>query len=270
MLNRSRFLIGQYRPGTGLLYRLDPRTKIIFVFLIMAAVLAKTSFLFYAGLILLLLVLLLACGLGWRLILGNLKPIVWFVVLTALFHLLFSGKDDPEVFFTVFGYTVSRTAAYMALTFSARILIFVLSTFVLSLTTNPVALSEGIISLLSPLRFVRIPVQDLGMILFIALRFIPVLADEVETIRKTQMIRGVQFTGKLRERVKRSTALILPVFFSALRRADDLSVAIYTRGYRSGQPRSSLQPLKFAAIDFIVIGISLTMMALVLILRRVS
>jgi len=113
-------------------------------------------------------------------------------------------------------------------------------------------------------------VQDLGMILFIALRFIPVLADEVETIRKTQMIRGVQFTGKLRARIKRSTALILPVFFSALRRADDLSVAIYTRGYRSGRPRSSLQPLKFAAIDYVVISLSLVMMALLLILRRTA
>jgi energy-coupling factor transport system permease protein len=270
MLNRSRFLIGQYRPGTGLLYRLDPRTKIIFVFLIMTAALVKTSLIFYAILTLLLLTLLISCGLNWRMILGNLKPIVWFVALTAAFHLLFSGKDDPEVMFTILGYAVSHTAAFMAITYSARILIFVLSTFVLSLTTNPVSLSEGIISLLSPLKFVKIPVQDLGMILFIALRFIPVLADEVETIRKTQMIRGVQFTGKLRARIKRSTALILPVFFSALRRADDLSVAIYTRGYRSGRPRSSLQPLKFAAIDYAVITLSLLMMAVLLILRRTA
>jgi len=138
----------------------------------------------------------------------------------------------------------------MAVVYSARILIFVLATFVLSLTTSPLTLSEAIVSLLKPLRWIKIPVYDLGMILFIALRFIPVLADEVETIRKAQFIRGVTFTGSLWSRVRQSAALVLPIFFSALRRADDLSVAIETRGYRSGQPRSSLYPLHFTGLDY--------------------
>jgi energy-coupling factor transport system permease protein len=201
-----------------------------------------------------LLLLLLFCGLGWKLLAGNLKPVIWFVVVTAAFHLIFSGHDDPDILFGIGSFAVSRTAAMMALTYSARILILLFLTFLLALTTSPLSISEAVVSLLKPLRYIGVPVYDVGMILFIALRFIPVLADEMETIRKSQYIRGVDFSGKLRQRVRRSMALILPVFLSALRRADDLSVALETRGYRSGQPRSSLHPLKFRSLDWVGFG----------------
>jgi len=258
VINRNRFLLGQYRPGKGFLYRLDARTKIILVLAIMVAALISTGPIFYALLIVLLMGMLLACRLSWRLILGNLKPVAWFIAFTALFHLLFSGKADPDMAFALGPVTVSETAAYMAGIYSARILIFVLATFVLSLTTGPLSLSEAIVSLLKPLRWIKIPVYDLGMILFIALRFIPVLINEVDTIRKAQFIRGITLTGSFRTRLRRTVALVLPVFFSALRRADDLSVAIETRGYRSGRPRSSLYPLRFAPVDFVVIGLAST------------
>lgn len=254
MFNRKQFMIGQYRPGDALLHRLDARTKILLVLMVMISVLLSVSLSFYAALIVIMLSLLISCRLGWRLILGNLRPLIWFIAFTALFHLLFSGRDDPDIVFSVWIVSVSRTAAMMSVLYSARILIFVLATFVLSLTTSPLALSEGIVALLKPLRRLKVPVYDLGMILFIALRFIPVLANELDTIRKAQYVRGVNFSGSIRTRIKRSVALILPVFFSALRRADDLSVAIETRGYRSGQPRSSLHPLQFGTIDFAVLG----------------
>lgn len=268
MLNRSQFLIGQYRPGKSLLHRLDARTKIMMVLLIMLAALISTSLPFYLILIAILLMLLLACRLDWRLILGNLKPVAWFVVFTAGFHLLFSGHQDPEIVFSWWFISISRTATMMACVYSARILIFVLSTFILSLTTSPLSLSEAIVFLLRPLRWIKIPIYDLGMILFIALRFIPVLANELDTIRKAQFIRGVEFSGSIRNRIRRSVALVLPVFFSALRRADDLSVAIETRGYRSGQPRSSLYPLRFEAIDYVLLALTATSLGLYLVWSR--
>jgi energy-coupling factor transport system permease protein len=255
MISRNRFLLGQYRPGTAFLYRLDARTKILLVLALMISALESTDLAFYAGLIVLLVVLLVSCRLSGRLILNNLKPVVWFIAFTAIFHLLFSGKHDPDIAFHVGPLAVSDTAVLMAVTYSARILIFVMATFILSLTTSPLSLSEAVVSLLKPLRLIKIPIYDLGMILFIALRFIPVLVNEVDTIRKAQFIRGVTISGSFRTRLKRSVALVLPVFFSALRRADDLSVAIETRGYRSGKPRSSLHPLKFATIDYVVLTI---------------
>lgn len=260
MIDRNRFMIGRYHPGTGFIYRLDPRTKIIVVLLIMVSALVDTSLLFYAVLTAVLLGVLGLCRLEWRLIISSLKPVALFIIFTALFHLVFSGRDDPQIVFSVGSFVISRTALVMATTFSTRILIFVLATFVVSLTTSPLSISEAIVSLLKPLRLLRIPIYDLGMILFIALRFIPVLADEIETIRKAQFIRGIDFSGGLRTRIKRSVALILPVFFSALRRADDLSVAIETRGYRSGQPRSSLYPLKYSGYDIVVLGLTTLLM----------
>lgn len=260
-MNRNRFLLGQYRPGTGLLYRLDARTKIILVLAVMVAALVNTGSIFYAILILFLLGMLFSCRLSWRLILSNLKPVAWFIAFTALFHLLFSGKADQEIAFAIGPVSVSKTAAFMAGIYSARILIFVLATFILSLTTSPLSLSEAIVSLLKPLRWIKVPIYDLGMILFIALRFIPVLINEVDTIRKAQFIRGITLTGSFRTRITRAVALVLPVFFSALRRADDLSVAIETRGYRRGRPRSSLHPLRFAAVDVVVISLISTGLA---------
>lgn len=254
MISGNQFLIGQYHPGTTPVHRLDPRTKIIMVLAIMIAALSSNSLPFYGSLIALLLIILGSCRLGLRLITRSLRPVLWFVAFTALFHLFFSGHNDPEIAFSIGSFNISRTAASMAMIFSTRIFIFVLSTFVVSLTTGPLALSEAIISLLKPLRWLKVPVYDLGMILFIALRFIPVLADEIETIRKAQFIRGIKFSGSIHNRIKRSLALILPVFFSALRRADDLSVAIETRGYKSGRPRSSLNPLKFTSLDLVVLS----------------
>jgi len=262
MIGRNRFLIGQYRPGRAFLYRLDARTKIFMVLMVMMSALISTSLPFYAGLVIVLLSLLASCNLGWRLIFNNLKPVAWFVLFTALFHLIFSGRDDPDIVFHFGVISVSRAAMMMAIVFSTRILIFVLATFVLSLTTNPLSLSEAIVSLLKPLLWLKIPIYDLGMILFIALRFIPVLSNEMEMIRKAQFIRGVEFTGSLRNRIKRSAAMVLPVFHSALRRADDLSVAIETRGYRSGRPRSSLHPLQYTGLDYAVLAASAAALAL--------
>jgi energy-coupling factor transport system permease protein len=261
MLDQNRFLIGMFRPGQGWLYRLDARTKILWVFLVMVAAILSTSIVFYLALIAALLLLLTSCRLGYRVILANMKPVAWFVAFTALFHLLFSGRGDPQIVADFSFVRITSTAVMMALVYSARILIFVLATFVLSLTTSPLSLSEAVVALLKPFRLLKLPVDDLGMVLFIALRFIPVLAYELDTIRKAQFIRGVTFSGPVWRRVRRSVALVLPVFFSALRRADDLSVAIATRGYRSGQPRSSLYPLRFRRLDYVVLTASIVLLA---------
>lgn len=269
MISYNRFIMGQYRPGETVFHRFDPRTKLILTLAVMVAILIWTSLPFYIFMTVSLLFLLLFCGLGWKLLAGNLKPVVWFVVVTAAFHLIFSGHDDPDIVFSIGSFAVSRTAATMALTYSVRILILLFLTFLLSLTTSPLSISEAVVSLLKPLRYIGVPVYDVGMILFIALRFIPVLADEMETIRKSQYIRGVDFSGKLRQRIRRSTALVLPVFLSALRRADDLSVALETRGYRSGQPRSSLYPLKFGKLDWVGFGAATVLLVTFLVASRI-
>ncbi len=250
MQNPNRLLIGQYRPGNGLLHRLDPRTKLLISVGVMIVVLLFKSIVFYLFLIGALLVFLAVGRIGWSVIGQNLKPVLMFILITSLFHLIFSGRSDIERV-DLFGlFSIGQSGLYLAIVYSLRIMIFFLTALSLLLTTGPLSFAEGLISLMKPLRLLRVPVDDIGMILFIALRFIPVLSDEIDTVRKSQFIRGISYSGSRRARIKNAASLIMPLFFSALRRADDLSVAIETRGYRSGQPRSSLYPLKFRALDF--------------------
>ena len=246
----NRILIGQYRSGKSFAHRLDPRTKIIFIFMVMAAVLVRLDLVFYVTIIGLLLAWLAKSGATGRRLLSGLTPLLWFAAFTFVFHLIFSGRDDPAKLFCLGPWCVSTAAVRIGAIYTFRIFIFILLTFLISFTTSPLAVSEAVVSLIKPLRCVKVPVYDLGMILFIALRFIPVLAEELDMIRKAQHIRGVRFGGSLVSRVKSSMALVLPVFFSALRRADDLSMAISSRGYQSGQPRSSLYPLRFYQRDW--------------------
>lgn len=260
----NRILIGQYRSGKSFAHRLDPRTKIIFIFLVMAAVLVRLDMVFYMVLIGLLLAWLIQSGATGGRLLTGLIPLLWFAAFTFIFHLIFSGRDDPARLFHLGPLSVSPTAVRIGAVYTFRIFIFVLLTFLISFTTSPPAVSEAVVSLIKPLRCVKVPVYDLGMILFIALRFIPVLAEELEMIRKAQYIRGVRFGGPLFTRVKSSVALVLPVFFSALRRADDLSTAISSRGYQSGRPRSSLYPLRFSRRDWIFLTMAVLLTAVYL------
>lgn len=256
MQNPNRLLIGQYRPGTGLLHRLDPRSKILISVAVMVVVLIFKSILFYCFLVGALLTLLAIGRIGWSQIGRNLKPVLIFILITSLFHLIFSGHADVKRI-DIFGlFSIGQSGIYLATVYSLRIMIFFLTALSLLLTTGPLSFAEGLVALLKPLRIFRVPVDDIGMILFIALRFIPVLSDEVDTIRKSQFIRGIRYSGTRRERLKNAASLIMPLFFSALRRADDLSVAIETRGYRSGEPRSSLFPLRFRFIDYVALTAS--------------
>lgn len=255
MLSLHRMIIGQFIPGAGFLYRLDPRTKIIMVMAVMISVLLHISGIYYAVLISLLIILLLTGGVSLRLMATNLKPAIWLIGITILFHFAFSGRSDPEIAISAGFISISKTAFNLALIYSARVMIFVLSTLCVALTTGPMSISEAVVSLIRPLRKVGLPVYDLGMIMFMALRFIPVLAGELQTIRNSQYLRGIDFSGNPMARIRSSLSIVLPLFFSTLRRADNLSIAIDTRGYIKGQPRGSLYQLRFKAADFLFLTI---------------
>lgn len=213
MQNPNRLLIGQYRPGTGLLHRLDPRTKILISVAVMVVVLLFKSILFYLFLIGALLSLLAIGRIGWRVIVRNLKPVFIFILITSLFHLIFSGRSDSARI-DIFGlFSIGQSGLYLATVYSLRIMIFFLTALSLLLTTGPLSFAEGLIALMKPLRMFRLPVDDIGMILFIALRFIPVLSDEIDTVRKSQFIRGISHSGSRREKIKNGASLIMPLFF---------------------------------------------------------
>jgi len=246
----GRFLIGQYKPSESYGHRLDPRGKLLFAVALMVFSIFTSSVMFYSLIILGLIFLLMRSDIGLGVIGRNIRPFIILVAVTAIYHLIFSGRDSKPLV-TLFGFDITEKGAEMAASFSLRVLVFVGVAFFVSLTTLPADMAEAMVGWMMPLRRIGLPVGDIGLIIFIAMRFIPVLAEEFDTIRKAQQVRGVNFSGGLIKKARKMIYLLIPVFQSAIRRADDLAVAIEARGYISGLKRSSYRQFSWRAADFI-------------------
>lgn len=252
----NRFVFGQYKPRDSIGHRLDPRAKIFFAVCLMIISVFTTSVPFYLTLIAGILFLLYMSKISMTMIFHNIRPFIILVVITALYHLLFSARDSAAVF-NIFGFNITEGGLDMAVGFSLRVLVFVGVAFFLSLTIMPTDLADSLVNWLKPLRKLSVPVNDIGLILFIAMRLIPVLAEEFDTIRKAQKVRGVDFSGSLIKKARKLVYLLIPVFQSALRRADDLALAIESRGYISNTERSSYRVFKLHTADWIFLAVSI-------------
>jgi len=237
-LSSNSVLLGQYRPMNSFLHRLDARAMVLPVLSTMIFGLLTESFLFYLVIVGLLLTGLAGSGISIGTMLRNLRPVAIIVAVTFAYHIIFSARESA-VLYEFFGFEITRGGLISASFFSMRLLVFLSVAFLLTLTNSPSELAEAVTRLLGPLKWLRVPVSDLGLILFIALRFIPILYDEFVAIRQAQMIRGVIFGGSIVNRIRRLSSLLVPVFVTSVGRADDLALAIEARGYKSGQPRTS-------------------------------
>lgn len=240
--------LGQYFPGKSLVHRLDPRTKIIAVTLYIIALFVAEFFLTY-GLVFLLLITAIALSkVSPRAILRGMKPIVFVAVLTALLNLLYTGGETVLATFWVF--TITLEGVYAAFFMVIRILMLIAGTFLMTYTTSPILLTDGLESLMNPLKIIRVPVHELAMMMSIALRFIPTLIEETDKIMSAQRARGASFdTGNLIQRAKALIPLLVPLFISAFRRADELAIAMECRCYHGGQGRTRMRQLKYQGID---------------------
>ena len=237
MLPSSPILLGQYRPLDSFLHRLDTRAKLIPVLLVMVVGLMTASPWFYVALIGLLLLGLACSGVSIRTLLVSFQPIVLLVAVTFIYHIVFSDRQSTPVF-DIFGFAITEGGLERAGFFSLRLLLFVAIAFLVTLTSSPSDLAEGLTKLLRPLERLRVPISDLGLIMFIAIRFIPILYEEFTTIRNAQAIRGVDFGGGLINRTRKTSAILIPVLLGAISRADELALAMEARGYRTGVRRS--------------------------------
>lgn len=243
MLPQGSVVLGNYRPMDSYLHRLDARAKMLPVGLILILAMLSQSYLFHLLLLAGLGGSLVSSGIGMSMIFKNFRPILYLVGLTSVYHLIFSGAES-QIIFEFMGFSLREGAVHNALFFSVRLLLFVSTAFLITLTSSPSDLAESISRLLKPLARLRVPVNDLSLILFIALRFIPILTDEFVAIRNAQIMRGVDFSGGYITRLKRTGSLLLPVFIAAIERADDLALAIEARGYRSDIERTSYSDSK--------------------------
>ena len=247
--------IGQYIPGESLIHRLDPRTKIIATFLFIALLFLVDTFIGYAcGAVLILLSVILS-RIPIKFILRGIKPLAVIIVLTLSLHFFMT---DGRVIFQLGFIKVTEEGVVRGLMMGSRLVLLVIGTSILTLTTSPILLTDGIESLLKPFKVIGVPAHELAMMMTIALRFIPTLVEETEKIMKAQMARGADFqSGGLMQRAKNLIPLLVPLFVSAFRRADELAIAMEARGYRGGQGRTKFRELRFQRIDAVAMGLSI-------------
>lgn len=248
--------LGQFFPGNSILHRLDPRAKILISMLYIAMIFVATSVASMLAVTLLTLLLPIVAHISAKTAWGAVKPLR-FVILIMLILFIFSGKGEGYHILWTFDYgflhlTVSIEGIIKALAVSLRIILLVLSvSVILSYTTSPIALADGIESLLSPLKAFRVPVHDFAMMLTIAMRFIPILIEETDKIMSAQAARGADFTtGSLARRAKALIPVFVPLLVSSVRHADNLATAMECRLYSGGKKRTRMRALVFTRRDF--------------------
>ena len=245
--------LGQFFPGKSVLHKLDPRVKIIICIAYIVGIFLCESVSAYIFLIGVTVALMVASQLPIKNVLKGLKPVVLVICITALLNLLWRGGETLVISFWILNIYLEGIVSSVFMVI--RITTLVIGTCViLTYTTSPIALTDAIERLLSPLRIFKLPVHEFAMMMTIALRFIPTLIEETDKIMNAQKARGSDFsTGKFAERVKAFVPVLVPLFLSSFRRADDLAVAMECRCYRGGNGRTRMTQLYLAKRDFLFV-----------------
>ncbi|SBW07446.1 Energy-coupling factor transporter transmembrane protein EcfT [uncultured Eubacteriales bacterium] len=258
--------LGQYFPGKTILHRLDPRTKLICTVAFIVALFLAKQLVGYGILLATLGALVALSHIKLKVILKGLKPILFIIVFTGILNLFFTpGTAIWELGFLRLTAEGIWAAVFMVL----RISMLIVCTFLLTYTTSPILLTDGLERLMNPLKKIRVPVHELSMMMSIALRFIPTLIEETDKIMSAQKARGADFeTGNLVQKAKALIPLLVPLFISAFRRADELAIAMECRCYHGGEGRTRLRQLKYTGADIAAIALSLALCAGVYVLGR--
>ena len=259
--------LGQFFPGNSPLHRMDPRTKLIGITLYIVALFLAKSVLTYGIMFAILAALIAISRVPLKSILRGMKPVVFILIFTAILNLLYTPGETVLLRWWILTVTLEgvRAAIFMVV----RIMMLITATFLLTYTTSPILLTDGIENLLGPLKHIRVPVHELAMMMSIALRFIPTLIEETDKIMSAQRARGADFeSGSLLRRAKALVPLLVPLFISAFRRADELAVAMECRCYHGGEGRTRLRRLTYRALDWFTIAAALFMCVGIFVLGR--
>ena len=257
--------LGQYFPGDTVVHRLDPRTKLLMVIVYIVALFLAKWVVSYAVMLAFLVTAVALSRIRPRALFKGLKPLLFIIIFTAIINVFYT-KGDVLVQFWIF--KITREGLVNAGFLVLRIVMLVTGTFLLTYTTSPIALTDGLESLLSPLKAIHFPVHELALMMSIALRFIPTLIEETDKIISAQKARGADFeTGNLFHRAKALVPILVPLFISAFRRADELATAMECRCYRGGSGRTKLKQLRFQLRDILTFALGAAVLAGVIVLR---
>ena len=254
--------LGQYFPGDTIVHKLDPRVKIIWVILYIVGLFNAKTWFAYGFVVLVTAILMAISHIKPKSIFNGLKGMLIIIILTAFLNVFYTtGTPIRE------GWVITYEGIERALQMIIRIILLITGTFLLTYTTSPMALTDGLDIMLSPLKKIKVPVHEMTMMMSMALRFIPTLIEETDKIMSAQKARGADFeTGGLVKRARALIPILVPLFVSAFRRADDLAVAMECRCYNGGEGRTRLKVLKMQRRDYIalVLGVLFTICAILL------
>ena len=248
----EKMIFGRFIPGESFVHKLDPRAKLLFVFAFIVIVFIANNAMTYGLLVAFTLVVVLMSRIKPYFLINGLKPVLFLMIFTFLIHILFTKEGD--LLFELGFVKVYEEGLRQGIFISLRFLVLVFMTTILTLTTSPISITDGLEVLLNPLKKVKFPVHELALMMSIALRFIPTLMDETDKIMKAQMARGSDLSaGSLKDRIKAVVPLLVPLFVSAFKRAEDLATAMEVRGYKGGEGRTRYRQLKWQLKDTFIL-----------------
>lgn len=261
--------LGQYFPGKSVVHRLDPRTKLIMLIVYIVALFTADNWLSYAVMFAFLAFSVGISKIPVKAIVHGMKPLMFVLIFTGILNLLFTAGDT--VLLQFWRITITLEGIVRAVFMVARILMLISGTFLLTYTTSPIALTDGLESLLGPLKVIRLPVHELAMMMCIALRFIPTLIEETDKIMSAQKARGADFeSGNFMQRIKALVPILVPLFISAFRRADELATAMECRCYQGGDGRTKMKLLRYKLADYKTFVIGIMLLVVVFFLRSIG
>ena len=254
--------LGQYFPGNSVVHRLDPRTKLIMLVVYIVALFMAQSWITYGLMFLALALTIKVSTIPVKSIVRGMKPLVMILVFTGVLNLFFTQEGTVLVDFWII--TITSGGLLRAIFMVVRILMLITCTFLLTYTTSPISLTDGLESLMNPLKKIKVPVHELSMMMCIALRFIPTLIEETDKIMSAQKARGADFeSGSIIDRAKALIPILVPLFIGAFRRADELATAMECRCYQGGEGRTKMKLLRYHRNDITAFGIGALLIAAV-------
>ena len=258
--------LGQYFPGNSFIHRLDPRTKLIVLVVYIVALFLAVNWVSYALMAAFLLIVIKISTIPAKSFIRGMKPLLMILIFTGVLNLFFT--TDGTVLVDFWFITITSDGVERAIFMVVRILLLICGTFLLTYTTSPISLTDGLEALMNPLKKIKVPVHELSMMMCIALRFIPTLIEETDKIMSAQKARGADFeSGTLMEKAKALIPILVPLFISAFRRADELATAMECRCYQGGEGRTKMKLLRYTMWDFEAFGVAAVVLAAVCFLR---
>ena len=260
--------LGQYFPGNSMIHRLDPRTKLIMLVVYIVALFMASGWVAYAALFACLVWVIKISTIPVKSIVKGMKPLVMILIFTGVLNLFFTKEGSVLINISDF-IVITTGGAKRAVLMTLRILMLITCTFLLTYTTSPISLTDGLEALMNPLKKIGVPVHELSMMMCIALHFIPTLIEETDKIMCAQKARGADFeNGSLMDRAKALIPILVPLFISAFRRADELATAMECRCYQGGEGRTKMKLLRYHREDFVSFGIGIVLIVGVVVLAN--